>query len=88
MTTLAIERLSDLINQHQDWQQMFAMLGDHYKEVATHKHVLTLNPDLPRYQQLEREKRLHIVVMRDNSDVVGYSVHILNTMLHYRNGRR
>jgi hypothetical protein len=85
MTTVAIERLSDLMLQAQDWMQAFGMLRDHYDEVATHKHVLKFNPDLPRYQQLDREKRLHIVVMRENGDIVGYSVHIINTMLHYRN---
>jgi hypothetical protein len=88
MTTLAVERLSDLTLSPEDWQQAFGMLEAHYKEVATFKHLLKLNPDLPRYQQLEREERLHIVIMREGSAIVGYSVHVIaNGLLHYRNVR-
>jgi L-amino acid N-acyltransferase YncA len=84
MTTLAVEKLSALMSSP-DWPMAFKMLGDHWQENATHKHLMKLNPDLPRYVQLEREKRLQIVVMRDDGEIVGYSVHIINTMLHYRN---
>jgi hypothetical protein len=84
MTTLAVERLTDLM-MSPDWMRAFAMLGEHWQEVATHKHLMKLNPDLPRYRQLDHEKRLHIVIMRDDDEIVGYSVHVINTMLHYRN---
>jgi len=86
MTILSVERLSDLLLLREDWQQLYGMLEKHYREVATFKDLLIFNPDLPRYQQLEREQRLHIVIMRQDSAIVGYSVHVIaNGLLHYRN---
>ena len=81
----AIESLSLLMTTPDDWAEAFSMLNDHYKETATFKHIMIFNPDLPRYLQLDREKRLHLVIAREDNKIVGYSLHIIaNGLLHYR----
>jgi hypothetical protein len=83
MTTIAVEKFSSLMSS--DWPQFEALLHAHWKEVAKFKDLMQLNPHIPRYVQIEREGRLHMVVMRDRAAMVGYSVHlIVKGHPHYR----
>lgn len=85
MTVLAVERLSDLMAQPEDWQHMLTLQQEHWDEVASFKRLLKLDPDIPRYQELDRAGRLHVVIMRQEGEIVGYCVHVIaNGVLHYR----
>jgi predicted GNAT family acetyltransferase len=85
MTILAVERLSDLMLLPHDWMRSTELLQAHFDEVASFKHLLKLDPDFSRYQELERAGRLHVVVMRQEGEIVGYCVHVIsNGLLHYR----
>jgi hypothetical protein len=89
MTTLAVEKLADLVKVddkgHSGWPEFEALLKQHWQEIAKFKELMTLNPHLPRYLQIEREGRLHLVVMREDGRMVGYSMHlIVKGHPHYR----
>jgi hypothetical protein len=87
--TLAVEKLGSLLKPddkgHSGWSEFEILLQQHWAEIAKFKELMTFNPHLPRYVQIEREGRLHFVVMRDAGRMVGYSVHlIVKGHPHYR----
>lgn len=62
----------------------WSLLEAHREELATHKHLMALAPDIARYNQLESHGRLFTLgVFDDAGEIVGYSVNILTTLLHY-----
>jgi L-amino acid N-acyltransferase YncA len=84
-TTLAVERIGGLLENPGQRACLFAMHDEHWQEVAKFKELLKLNPDYSRYEQLDREKRALLVVMREDGRIVGYSLHIiLRSHPHYR----
>jgi hypothetical protein len=89
MITIAVEKLGNLLKPndqgHSGWPEFEALLQQHWQEIAKFKHLMTLNPHLPRYVQIEREGRLHLVVLRDAGKMCGYSMHlIVKGHPHYR----
>jgi L-amino acid N-acyltransferase YncA len=83
--TFAVEKLADIMAEKNQWPTTLNLLLSHWAEVALFKHVMKFNPDFPRYQQLEREGKLHLVIAREDRKIVGYSVHIIITRHpHYR----
>jgi hypothetical protein len=89
MITLGVEKLAALLKPNDKgnsgWPEFEALLQQHWAEIAKFKNIMTLNPHLPRYVQIEREGRLHFVVMRDSGHMIGYSMHlIVKGHPHYR----
>jgi len=56
----------------------------HWKEVAVNQDKVPLDLDLERYHQLESQKILHVVTVRDDGKLIGYHVSIISPHLHYK----
>lgn len=59
------------------------LLEAHYDELATDKLRMVLAPDLARYQAIDDQGLLLSLGMFDGEEMVGYSVGIVTTSLHY-----
>lgn len=55
----------------------------HWEELATHKELMTLKPDVGRYVELEKAGRVLTLALFDGAMIVGYSVTLLDASLHY-----
>jgi GNAT superfamily N-acetyltransferase len=69
-----------------DWDRFAEMQHAHFEEVAGFKDMLVhVNPDIDKYLANEKNGRLHVIKARaHNKTLVGYSIHIVYTHLHYR----
>lgn len=59
------------------------LLEAHYDELATDKLRMVLAPDLARYQAIDDQGLLLSLGMFDDEEMVGYSVGIVTTSMHY-----
>lgn len=86
VNTLAVEDVRQLLDSSSaDWPCVQRLLFDHWSEVAQNKDTRKLEPDFSRYRQLADAERIHVVVMRRDGEIVGYSVHFLvRGHPHYR----
>jgi GNAT superfamily N-acetyltransferase len=64
-------------------QEAWNLLEMHREELATYKHLMVLKPNLESYQKLEDAGKLIGLGLYDEDKIVGYSVLILTTALHY-----
>jgi GNAT superfamily N-acetyltransferase len=60
------------------------MLRRHWEELALDKDSVSLAPDWRRYRLLEAEGVLSTMAVRQRGKLVGYSIMVLTTGLHYR----
>jgi GNAT superfamily N-acetyltransferase len=74
---LATESVYGVVDEVQDLVQA------HYDEIAMHKERIPLAPDWQRYSELEQVGNLVTFTARDEGRLVGYSVFLINQMLHY-----
>lgn len=56
----------------------------HYQEIALNKVVMRYAPDADRFQRLEDMGNMLSLVAFDGERVVGYSINLLSTHLHYK----
>ena len=61
-----------------------ALLDQHYDELTMHKEHVKLNVDWERYRALERTGKLLALFAKIGDELVGYSVFILGTNMHYK----
>ncbi|MDE2233609.1 MAG: GNAT family N-acetyltransferase [Patescibacteria group bacterium] len=61
----------------------WGLLELHRNELATYKDLMILNPDIEKYKALEDAGKLFTLALYDEERIVGYSVFILTTALHY-----
>jgi hypothetical protein len=61
-----------------------ALGREHYAEIATHKGLMAYAPDLARYAKLQALGGLLGLAMYEGDQIIGYSVNILTTHLHYQ----
>jgi GNAT superfamily N-acetyltransferase len=72
-----------------EWiDRAWPLLEEHYAELATVPDIMLLKPDVERYQTLEAAGNLFAIGMFDahvdgGETLVGYSVNIVCTNLHY-----
>jgi len=73
-----------------EWiDRAWPLLEEHYAELATVPDIMLLKPDVERYQTLEAAGNLFAIGMFDThvdagaETLVGYSVNIVCTNLHY-----
>ena len=60
------------------------LLEQHYDELTLHKEHVKLNVDWERYRALEKAGKLLAIFAKVGGELVGYSVFILGTNMHYR----
>lgn len=77
-TTLEIRPIS-----FRDVAEREDLLEAHYDELATDKLRMVLAPDLARYQMLEDQGAILGLGLYDGEEMVGYSIGIITTSLHY-----
>jgi len=61
-----------------------AILAEHYDELTRDKDVVKLAPNWEGYESLERAGKLYTISAWDDGELVGYSVFLYGTSLHYR----
>lgn len=61
------------------------LLKRHYTELTLDKEVMKLAPDWDRYNQLNNDGKLVIIIAYDGDVIAGYSVFFLNEHIHYKN---
>lgn len=59
------------------------LLKLHYDEIAQYKHINVLDPDYTQYYRLQANDALRVYTVRDNGDLVGYSVYFIAPNAHY-----
>jgi GNAT superfamily N-acetyltransferase len=60
-----------------------ALQEEHWDEIARNKHLMVLSPDVSQYRRLEQGGRLFAIVAYAGAEIIGYSVNIISTNLHY-----
>lgn len=60
------------------------LLSAHYDELVKLKDIFVINGDYERYAELEETGKLFTLLAFEGDILVGYSVNILNTHLHYK----
>ncbi len=60
------------------------LLSAHYDELVKLKDIFVINGDYERYAELEETGKLFTLLAFEGNTLVGYSVNILNTHLHYK----
>lgn len=56
----------------------------HYDEVAPHKELLKLDPNLDVYHAMERAGSLHVITARIDGVLIGYIIMMVHPHLHYK----
>lgn len=64
-------------------QEAWGLLELHREELATYKHLMTLKPDIEKYKALENAGNLIGLALYDDDKIVGYSIFIITSALHY-----
>jgi GNAT superfamily N-acetyltransferase len=59
------------------------LIEQHYQEIALHKDSIRLNPDWKGYARLADQGALRVYTAREDGELVGYFVIIVNRSLHY-----
>jgi hypothetical protein len=60
------------------------ILQEHYEELTRNKEIAELLPDWENYERLEQSNRLFTLTVWQDGEMVGYSVFIVGTHLHYK----
>lgn len=60
------------------------LLQLHWEEVAKNKHLMVLKPDYEKYKTLDKMGKLLGIFAYYDESIVGYSVNIIDTHLHYK----
>jgi hypothetical protein len=66
------------------WPEAEPLTRPHWEEIAKNKGLLTLNPDLDKYERLESGGHLLLVTARADGSLVGYFLWIIVPHPHYK----
>lgn len=76
-----------LTYQEESWftliKEGLDMFQQHWEELDSHVNP-KLDIDFDGYADLALNNKLHIITIRDNSKLVGYSVNVIQPTLHFR----
>lgn len=75
--TIRVATVSEIRRHH-------GLLEQHWDEVATDKRLMVLDPDWVRYQELEDAGAILALTVLVGTEVVGYSVNLIHSHIHYR----
>jgi len=64
-------------------EELMPLLELHRDELATHKHIMKLNPDLQKYKEAERIGIFSCLGLYDGEKLIGYSAIIITNNWHY-----
>jgi GNAT superfamily N-acetyltransferase len=56
----------------------------HWKEIALLQDKIPLDPDWGKYEEVNRQGKLHILTARDGTKLVGYHVAFIDPHHHYK----
>lgn len=59
----------------------------HYREVSQFRDHIALEPNLPRYHQIENLGHLYLFTAREDDELVGYATFITGGHVHYSSSR-
>jgi GNAT superfamily N-acetyltransferase len=76
---MLVERTVDVLREARET----GMLQRHWEELALDQEEVPLSPDWGRYWDLECQGALSTIAVRERSRLVGYSIMVLTTGLHY-----
>ena len=78
-----------LTYQKEDWIVFMEDCGElivaHWQDVALDQATVELDPDWDTYNCIDAQGGLEVVTARDEGTLVGYSIHIISTHIHYKN---
>lgn len=74
----AVEKFADVIDQ------MKPLLDQHWAEIAVYPDI-PLEPNYDFYKQADLVGLLRIYTVRQNGDIIGYSVFCVRPHVHYKN---
>lgn len=66
------------------FEDMKTLFEKHWEEVALNKNKIKLNPDYDKYLAMEELGMISLITVRNNNEIVGYSIDILSPHLHYK----
>lgn len=66
------------------WPELQPLLPRHWEELALDKESVPLDPNWPRYAEIEKAGAISMVTVRENGCLVGYCIMVLSPGLHYR----
>lgn len=73
--------------QAEPWDVYFRDCQDlwvlHWQELALRKSQMQMKPDVPAYEALAASGALHILVAREEGEMVGYLLTVVRPHLHY-----
>jgi hypothetical protein len=64
-------------------KEAVALFKKHYQEIAIRKDVIKLKPDFKRYDSLYKKGSLEIHTIRDDGNLIGYSLWFITNHIHY-----
>ena len=64
-------------------RELLPLWQRHWEEIALDQDDIPLAPDFDSYYRLDTERLLHILTVRAQGDLVGYSFSIVGSHLHY-----
>lgn len=64
-------------------EECWGLLSQHRDELATHKEMMVLKPDIQKYKNLEERGALFTLALYDEDKIIGYSVNVLASNIHY-----
>ena len=77
--SLRIERVNPVNFE----QVLYGLFEEHREELTTNKELMVLKPDILKYQRLFNLGALHSLIALEGTEVVGYSINIMDNSLHY-----
>jgi hypothetical protein len=77
ITLIETDRVADVIDL------TTALQTEHWDEIARNKHLMVLAPDIEKYRHIEQAGKLFAVLAYDGDEMIGYSVNLIDTNLHY-----
>lgn len=80
MSTIRFVELDTVTDQ---LEAATALREAHYEELATNKKLMVLDPAVRIYERIEAAGNLFVLMAYDGDKLIGYSVNILATNLHY-----
>jgi len=77
--------------QIEDWRfvqpDLAVLCIRHWEEIAHNKDLIALEPDWDRYQLMSDAGMLSVTAARNDSELIGYQVYIINNHLHYKSSK-
>ena len=74
-------KIQKQVNEGSDVHELF---HSHWKEIATNKDMLVLNPDYSRYRKLIERDMLVVISARDGGKIIGYIIIMVDNHAHYK----